>query len=98
MISAALREHKVLAILFYNPAGADDEAVKHELASIPTHRGRVVKLIVPVAELSRYTTITTQVMVSTTPTLVLIGRNHQASTITGFESSFELATRVANLV
>ncbi len=98
VITAALREHKVLAILFYNPAGADDQAVKHELDSIPTYRGRVVKLIVPVAELSRYATITTQVMVSTTPTLVLIGRNRQASTITGFASQFELATRVANLV
>jgi len=98
VIATALREHKVLAILFYNPAGADDQAVKHELAAIPTYRGQVVKLIVPVAELSRYTTITTQVMVSTTPTLVLIGRNAQASTITGFASQFELATRIANAV
>jgi hypothetical protein len=98
VIATALREHKVLAVLFYNPAGADDQVVRHELASIPTYRGQVVKLIVPVAELSRYTTITTQVMVSTTPTLVLIGRDRQASTITGFASQFELATRVANAV
>lgn len=98
VVGAALRAHKVLAILFYNPAGVDDEAVKHELDSIPTYRGRVVKLAVPVSQLSRYTAITTQVTISTTPTLVLVDRNLQASLITGFASRFEIATRVATAI
>lgn len=98
IVSTALREHKVLAILFYNPAGADDMAVKNELDSIPTYRGQVVKLVVPVSELARYTAITTQVLVSTTPELVLVDRSLQATVITGFASRFEIATRVANAV
>jgi hypothetical protein len=98
VVVAALREHKVLAILFYNPVGPDDRAVKHELDSIPGYRGRVVKLAVPVSELSRYTAITTQVEISTTPTLVIVDRNLQATMISGFASQFEIATRVASAV
>lgn len=96
VVTTALREHKVIAILFYNPAGADDQAVRHELASIPTYKGSVVKLTVPISELSRYTAITTQVMVSTTPTLVLIDRHHQASLVTGYATGFEIGTLVAS--
>ena len=98
LVLSALREHKVLAILFYNPAAADDRAVKHELASISTYKGRVVKLAVPVSQLSRYTAITTQVAISTTPTLVLVDRSLQATMITGFASQFEIAARVASAV
>jgi hypothetical protein len=96
VVTTALREHKVIAILFYNPAGTDDQAVKHELSSIPTYKASVVKLTVPISELSRYTAITTQVMVSTTPTLVLIDRHHQASLITGYATGFEIGTLVAS--
>jgi hypothetical protein len=96
VVTTALRDHKVIAILFYNPAGTDDQAVKHELSSIPTYKGGVVKLTVPISELSRYTAITTQVMVSTTPTLVLIDRRHQASLITGYSTGFEIGTLVAS--
>jgi hypothetical protein len=98
VVTTALREHKVLAVLFYNPAGSDDQAVKREIKSIPTYKGSVVKLVVPISELSRYTSITTQVMVSTTPTLVLIDRHRQASLITGYATGFEIATEVASAV
>jgi hypothetical protein len=96
VVATALREHKVIAILFYNPAGADDQAVRREIKSIPTYKGSVVKLTVPISELSRYTAITTQVMVSTTPTLVLIDRHHQASLVTGYATGFEIGTLVAS--
>jgi hypothetical protein len=94
LVTHTLRADKVLAILFYNPAGADDRAVKQELASVPRYGGRVVKLAIPVAELARYAAITTQVVVSTTPTLVLIDRRRQASLITGFADRFEIVQRV----
>ena len=70
----ALRAHKVVALLFFNPRGADDRAVREELATVPTHGGRVVKLAVPLAELTRYPVITRQVPINGSPTLVLIDR------------------------
>ena len=64
LVKNALRDHKVVAVLFYNPAAADDRAVKRELAAIPTHGGKVVKLAVPLSELAQYPVITNQVQVT----------------------------------
>jgi hypothetical protein len=94
VVDGALASKKVLAILFYNPAGADDRAVKQELALVPTHHKLVVKVAVPISELARYQVVTTQVPVSQSPTLVLIDRTKQATTIVGYASSYEIAQRV----
>ena len=56
--------HKVVALLFYNPAGADDRAVKQELGAVPAHGGRVVKLAVPLASSRATRSITNQVPVT----------------------------------
>ncbi len=91
----ALEQHKVLALLFYNPASADDRAVESEMSSIPTHGGAVVKLAVPVQELAAYSDLLNQVPVNYSPTLMLIDRNRQAEEIAGYASSFEIDQRVA---
>jgi hypothetical protein len=83
-------------MLFYNPAGADDRAVRQELAAVPTERGRVVKLAVPLADLSRYSVVTSHVAVNESPTLVLIAGTHSATTIVGFADRFEIAQRVTD--
>jgi hypothetical protein len=94
-VNNALRAHKVVALLFYNPAGADDRAVKAELATIKS-RGKVVTLAVPLTELTRYPVVTNQVPVTESPTLVLINRSQQATTIIGFADRFEIAQRVVD--
>lgn len=94
-VSRALRHGKVLALSFFNPSGSDDRAVRRELASVPTRGGRVVKLAVPLSELARYALVTSQVPVTSTPTLVLIDSDRQASTIVGFADRFEISQRVS---
>jgi hypothetical protein len=93
-VSGALAAKRVIAILFYNPAAADDLAVKRELAQIPTHGGGVVKLAVPLSQLSRYGAIVNAVPVDQSPTLVLIDPTHEATTIVGFADGFEIAQRI----
>jgi hypothetical protein len=93
-LEQALTAHKVLAVLFYNPYGSDDVAVKQELQSVPTHAGKVVKLTVPLSELSDYTAITNQVPVDLSPTLVIINPAGHATTITGFADTFEIEQRI----
>jgi hypothetical protein len=95
-VTRALNANKTLALLFYNPAAADDRAVRKELAAVPVHRGRVVKLAVPLIELARYQAVTNSVTVSVSPTLVLIDSAHHASTLVGFADRFEIAQRVAD--
>jgi len=96
LVSRALEAGKVLALLFYNPAAPDDQAVRHELSSIPVHAGKVVKLAIPLSELANYTVVTNQVPVNLSPTLVLINAQRQASTIVGFADTFEIAQRLAD--
>lgn len=92
----AVAAHKVVALLFYNPAGADDQAMKQELGSVPTHGGQVFKLAVPVSELAEFQAVTAQVPVVTAPTVVVIDTTRQATMITGFASQLEINQRVAD--
>ncbi len=54
----------------------------------------VVKLAIPIGELTRYPVITTQVPVTQSPTLVLIDRRRQATTLVGFVDSFSINQHV----
>jgi hypothetical protein len=94
VVQRALRAHKALALLFYNPSAADDQAVKQELAAVPNHRGKVVKLTIPLTELPNYTAVTDQVPVNFSPTLVVIAPNGKAAALVGFSDQFEIAQRV----
>ena len=94
LIRNALIAHQVVAVLFYNPAASDDQAVDHELAAVPTHGGQVVKLAVPLSELTSFAVITQQIPVVTAPTLVLVDSSRQATTITGFVDPLEISQRV----
>ncbi len=95
-VARALQSGKVLALLFYNPAASDDQALKQELAAVPTHSGRVFKLAIPLSQLANYVLVTGQVPVQVSPTLVLIDSKRQASTIVGFADRFEISQRVAD--
>lgn len=95
-LTAALSAHKVVALLFYNPAGSDDRADRQVLGTISTHGGQVVKLAVPVDQLARYSTITNQVPVTTSPTLIVIDGQHRASTLVGFADPLEFSQLVAS--
>ena len=68
MVDNAIESRKVVAVLFYNAAASDDQAMAHELAAVSTHGGKVVKLAVPVSELTSFGVITQQVPVVTAPT------------------------------
>jgi hypothetical protein len=96
MLNAALAAHKVVALLFYNPAGSDDRADRQVLGTISARGGQVVKLAIPVDQLARYSTITNQVPVTTSPTLIVIDRQHRASTLVGFADPLEFSQLVAS--
>ena len=96
VVERALQANKVLALLFYNPSAADDQAVKQELALVPGHGGRVVALTIPIAELSKYSVVTNQVPVGVSPTLVVVDPDQQAQAIVGFADRFEIAQRVSD--
>ncbi len=93
-VGTALRAGKVVAILFYNDAAADDRAMKTELAAIPTHGGQVAKFAEPVSQLIQFSSLTQTVDVNTAPELVLIDKARQASTLIGYADGVEIAQRI----
>jgi hypothetical protein len=93
-VQKAMSQHKVVAMLFYNPAATDDDAVKQELGGVATHRGKVVKLAIPLNEAANFTAVTQQVPVNPSPTLVLIAPGGQTGEIVGYSDQFEIAQRV----
>jgi hypothetical protein len=98
LVKNALADHKVLAVLFFNPAASDDQVVKHELGQLPVHGGKVVKLAVPLNELAQDPVITNQVQVTGSPTLVLIDPKRQADMLTGFVDQLVINRLVADAI
>jgi hypothetical protein len=93
-VQQALRSHRVLALLFYNPGAPDDRAIHRELTGVPTHRGRVFKLAIPLSEIGRYTSITEELPVNLSPTLVLVAPDRQTDEIVGYADPFEISQRI----
>ncbi len=93
-LKAALKAHDVVVMLFYNPAGADDQAVKQELDSLYPPPGTLVQSA-PIAQLAAYSSITGRVPVSQAPTLLFIDRHGNASEIVGFADDLEITQRLA---
>jgi hypothetical protein len=92
-VEAALSQHKVIGLLFYNPAASDDAAVATELAAAQVAPG-VVKIAVPVSEVSQFPMVTATVPVTSSPTLLLINSAGDATPLAGFADRFEIAQRL----
>jgi hypothetical protein len=94
-VLAAISAHKVVALLFYNPAAPDDVAVAHELAGVSTDHGQAATFAVPVSQMSQFGAITAKVPIDATPTLTFIDKRGQATSLVGFADRFEIAQRVS---
>jgi len=98
-VRAAVREHKVMALLFWNPKAADDRAVQRELRDATAGREDVVVHAAPVSDISRYGAITRGVDVQQSPTVVVVDRTRNAEALVGyhehaaFEQSIDDALR-----
>ncbi|HZU39429.1 MAG TPA: hypothetical protein VE992_00175, partial [Solirubrobacteraceae bacterium] len=95
VVQRALAADKVVAILFFNPAAADDRADQKVLNTVPTHGGKVVRVAVPVSEISRFPEVVNHVPVQSTPALVVIDAKHRAQQLAGFADQLEYDQLVA---
>ena len=86
-VERAVHAHKVVVILFWNPAGSDDRAVRHALAGVSTRHGQVAKFADTMTHLARYTRITGTQAVTQTPTIGVVGRNGKGQATTGFQDT-----------
>jgi hypothetical protein len=81
---AFLDKGKTLVILFEGN-GATDKAAREAVHLTARHDPKhVVSAYVPIADVGKYEAITSDVQVLTSPTVLVIGKDHKATVLTGF--------------
>ena len=85
-VEAQLAQGKTVLIFFWNPKGADDRAVNRELGRLP-HDLRIAIDRAHANAVTTFGTITRGVQVYGTPTLLVVNKKGQVTTLTGLQSS-----------
>lgn len=89
-VEAALAAGKVPVVLFWNPNGADDVVVHGQLQKLG--RGRLPLAIYEgnAAAVAFYGSLTREVPVYGTPTILIVAKNGQTTVLTGLQEHFSI--------
>jgi hypothetical protein len=91
-----LERGKVVVLLFWNPAAADDVAARGALRELDLHGGKVVVRIVPITRVAQYASVTSGVKIAQSPTTLVIGRKGHTRAIVGLTDPQELSQAVGD--
>ena len=80
----ALGDRKVVVILFWQPRAAEDKAVRKALAGIDRHHKKVLAHATHIKRVASYQQITRGAEVEQSPTVVVIDRNRQVTSLVGY--------------
>ncbi len=83
-VRKAVRDRKVLVLLFYNNRSFDDKAVRRELRQVDTYGKQVFVDAHWIKSVARYQAITRGVNVDQSPTVVVADKNLKAETLVGY--------------
>jgi hypothetical protein len=92
-----LADGNVVVALFFNPHGADDNAALRAVRAANRRHGNVVVHSIPVQDVGDYNALTTGVQVLHAPTVLVIGPDHKARTITGYTEVKEIDQTVSDV-
>jgi len=97
-VEAELRQGKIVAILFWNPRGTVDGAVSRELnAAARSLHGKLVVHQTGSGEVSAFGSITRDVQVDQTPTILIIEKGGRTQVLTGLTDSYSIAQAIEEL-
>jgi hypothetical protein len=83
VLLAFLAKGKTVVLLFHGD-GADDKAAREAVHRVARADKHVVSAYASISRVAAYRAITTDVQVTTAPTILVIGKNKKAVTLTGF--------------
>ena len=83
-VRKAIRDNKVLVVLFSNGKSYDDKAVEKALTKVNRWDGRVFVHTAPLRKISKYGRIARGVSVEQSPTVVVADRTLRAETLVGY--------------
>ena len=97
-VEAQLSRGHVVAILFLNPRGVVDGVVGRELtAATKALRGKLAVFRAEAGQVGSFGTITRDVQIDQTPTLMLIRKTGSADVITGLTDAFAIEQAIEEL-
>lgn len=95
LVGAQLHQGKVVLLLFWNPRSSDDQAVHAEIeAADRSLKGKVASDFAKASEVGSFGTVTREVSVLQTPTLLIINRKGLVTSITGLTDAFSIEQAV----
>lgn len=95
VVARQLHEGRTVLLLFWNSRSFDDQAVHSEVQSVVRSMGhRVAADYATPSEVGAFGTVTRNVNVLGTPTLMIIDRQDKATTITGLTDAFAIEQAV----
>jgi len=80
----ALADQKVVVLLFWSPAAAEDKAVRKALTGIDRHHNKVLAHATNVKRIANYAQITRGADVEQSPTVIVVDRDRKVETLVGF--------------
>lgn len=92
-----LADGKVVVMLFWDKAGADDRAARRAVAEATKNRKNVAVRIVSADKVASYEAITGGVTIAQTPTTLVIGPEQKAVTISGLIDPLEVKQAIARM-
>lgn len=93
---AQLGHGKTVVLLFWNPKSSDDRAVRTAVRDLRGDK-RIATAVAPIGKVGAYQAITTGVEVLTAPTVLVIGKDRKAKTVTGLTDVPELRQLVGDV-
>ncbi len=93
-VASALAHHRVVALLFWNPAAADDRYVRAALKQVHFSRRRVLIAAAPIARIAQYTPVTGSLSITESPTIVVVDPTGRAHLLVGYVDPAEIARAI----
>jgi hypothetical protein len=90
-VAGELKHGKVVLLLFWNPRSSDD-AVVHRQVQAVAHKlgGRVVVHTAAAGQVGSFGSITRDIQIYQTPTLLIVNPKKQVTTVTGYTEAFAI--------
>jgi hypothetical protein len=95
---AQMHAGKVVVLLFYNPRASDDQEVNRAVHIMSRRDGHVFLAVANGAQVADYGAITRGVQVQGTPTVLVIDRRGEATTLTGLRDARDVQQSVGDAV
>jgi hypothetical protein len=96
VVAGELKQGKVVLVLFWNPHSSDDAAVAGQLRAAAHKLGHSVALHTALArQVDSFGSITRDIQVYQTPTLLIVNPHGQVTTVTGYTDAYSIEQAVA---